>query len=60
MLSGKIDPGCIHDLHGLDYVAGWEPYDLHELAHDVIIPRLDPYYTDPSQKTTTTGAVDDL
>ena len=23
----------IYDLHGLENVAGWEPYDLHDLAH---------------------------
>ena len=45
----------VHYLHGLDYVAGWEPYDLHDL--DDVFPSLDLFYTVPAQQTITTAIV---
>ena len=32
-LSGKIDLYDLYDLYDLAHVAGWEPYNLHDLPH---------------------------
>ena len=48
-LSGQID----HDLYDLVHVAGWHPYNLHDLAHVFCVGDL--YYTDPAQHLKTEG-----
>ena len=46
-------------IYDLAHVAGWEPYNLHDLGHASY--RLDLYYTDPAQHIVAGGYnLDDL
>ena len=47
-LSGQID---LYDLYDLAHVAGWEPYNVHDLQY-IMCPGLDLHHTDPAQHTT--------
>ena len=42
----------IYDLYDLAHVAGWEPYNPHDLAHCFLGLDL-PYKADPAQPLTT-------
>ena len=36
-------------------MAGWDPYDLHDLGQQHMFPGLDLYYADPAQAHTMAG-----